>query len=193
MVGGAKEHARTTVSLKASSAKKAIVNRSEWRTPIAPQQMRAHSIWWQPCCNPLGTCTNAYLHSGRRFAEHHSHSSLSTTRIIWNSESSDACILIATLDISVYKNENSESFFVTMQGSTGKAPVQIRRAPSTSHHFSQQQRGHDTPLMDQKKECIASTLATSKKQQLIGSDSAAVIHMFSCTQAMCLNLTCLMA
>lgn len=51
----------------------------------------------------------------------------------------------------------------TMQESKGKALVQIKIAPSTSHRFSQQQRGHITPLMDQNKECIASSLATSKK------------------------------
>jgi len=108
---------------------------------------------WAPSQLPI--CIEA-----RQFAEHHSHSS---TQMIWNSKSSDVYILIATLDISVYENKNSESKNATMQESKGKALVQIKIAPSTSHRFSQQQRGHITPLMDQNKECIASSLATSKK------------------------------
>lgn len=156
--GRGKRACQDYFKVKSQLRKKAIINRYEWGIPTAPQQMRAQIIWWQPCCSPLGTLTTAYLHWGKTVCR-----APLPTQVIWNSKSSDVYILIATLDISVYENKNSESKNATMQESKGKALVQIKIAPSTSHCFSQQQRGHITPLMDQNKECIASSLATSKK------------------------------
>lgn len=106
---------------------------------------------WAPSQLPI--CIQA-----RQFEEHHSQHKWSG---IQKALMCTYSLLLWIFQSMRTRTQNQKN--ATMQESKGKALVQIKIAPSTSHCFSQQQRGHITPLMDQNKECIASSLATSKK------------------------------